>query len=47
MLGVAVGMEYLHTMKPTVIHGDLRAVYYHVIMKHMLSLTPITAKYPD
>lgn len=27
MLGIASGLEYLHSLKPTVVHGDLRAVW--------------------
>lgn len=38
MLEVAYGMEYLHTLEPAVIHGDLRAVCCTNMQMHFKNL---------
>lgn len=47
MLGIAEGMEYLHSLHPAVVHGDLRSVSHVVIEKDISSLIMDTAEYPD
>lgn len=31
-------MEYLHTLKPAVVHGDLRAVRHEILLKFIINL---------
>lgn len=47
MLGIAKGMEYLHSLHPAVVHGDLRSVCHVVIEKDTTSIIMYTAEYPD